>query len=144
MSHTHGGHHLAEFSGCLYAEDFEADLRHWMNRGRTTYYSNRHRKLNFTQQVSLWGLLPSRQRLVPAFRGSEGMGASLQSPGVIARGQGDCDYAVHDSLVMGGAPIWVRGSEFVGLDDPIDDLLAPERLLGEDGLSPRQPQVSEV
>ncbi len=82
--------------------------------------AHRERHLKHALQVASGGLPPPCERPVCASQRCVAVGACLDGPCIVAGGEEDTDYAVHDTLVVGRGPVGVRSREGVSLYYPVD------------------------
>src|SRR2546421_9279580 len=129
-----GGDHLREFLRRLHPEEADIRLRGRMDRGGAADQADRHREFDRPDEISVAVFLPRRQGAVPTgLPRRVRVGTGLDGPPVVPGRHDDRVDAVHDALVVRGAPERIRIRERVRLQDALDDVLS-EDVLGPDGL----------
>src|SRR5438445_5727358 len=105
-----------------------------MDRGGAADQADRHREFDRPDEISVAVFLPRRQGAVPTgLPRRVRVGTGLDGPPVVPSRHDDRVDAVHDALVVRGAPERIRIRERVRLQDALDDVLSGD-VLGPDGL----------
>ncbi len=110
-----------------------------------TNEANGHGQLYCSDQIPVLVLFPVSERAIASHSRSVGMGSCLNCPEIVPGGNDHGADTVHDSLIVGRCPVWVRIGKGPGIYHAIQHLFCPcELLLLHADARPHQTPVRQV
>ena len=115
-------HELREFDGGARTGHCESQRRTRVAFQRTADRGNLEGQCNFSEQVSVIGSGPTRQRPVPARNGCISVHPGFDRAPIVPRSDGHGIDTIHDAFVMGSCPIGIHKCNVVCSNDRVTNV----------------------